>query len=427
MILVLGTTLAHAFCGTFVGGDGALLSNSASQVILAREGTRTTMTLAMDYQGDLTEFALLLPVPEVLLAEDVSSPDVRLLTDIDTYSMPREVAYTCDDIVSTSFSSIGCGSTFGCTASSDYSAGAFDTGMGESASGTVSVESSFSVAGYEFVVLSAEESAGLEAWLDENGYALPAGGEAILQEYIDAGSYFLAAKVSLAAVDANVKQWLPPIQVRYEAESWSLPIRIGTISATGEQEVIIYAIDALESGEVGIANYPQVAVEDECMRPDDTELGTYYNDQMDAAFAGEAGWMIEYSWEMATVETSVGYHCDPCTSVTGIPQEDLWALGMESYPAHLTRMRVRYTPEQATADLALFESGITGVTDQIRYIQANTNLEDLYPVCGEGFRDNPGTCLNPERSSLLGISAFAPLGILGGLTSFALLRRRSRA
>ncbi len=38
----------------------------------------------------------------------------------------------------------------------------------------MTVESSFSKAGYTFVVLSAEESSGLQGWLDENGYAHPA-------------------------------------------------------------------------------------------------------------------------------------------------------------------------------------------------------------------------------------------------------------
>ncbi len=422
MILLLSAA-AHAFCGTFVGGDGSLLTNHASQVVLAHEEGQTTMTLAMDYTGDLTEFALILPVPEVLTADDVTSPDPQLLEDLDTYSMPREAAYTCDDIVSTSFSTLGCASSFGCQA--DNSLSGFDTGgIGDAAAGSVSVESSFSVAGYEFVVLSAEESADLELWLDNNGYALPAGGEAVLQEYIDAGAYFLAAKVSLTEAAPGERQWLPPIQIRYAAETWSLPIRIGTISADGPQEVIVYALDPQEEGEVGIANYPQVELEDECMRPDDSDLGTYYADQLDAAFGGKAGWLVEYSWELETVAGGNGYHCDPCTTVIGIPEDQVHSLGLESYPAHLTRLRLRYSPEEATQDVALFSSGITGVTSQIRYIQANHDLEDLYPVCGEGFVEDPGTCFTPERVPLFGVGAAAPLGVIGALAGLTALRRR---
>ena len=170
MTLILLVAQAHAFCGTFVGGDGALLTNSASQVVLAREGTRTTLTLAMDYQGDLSEFALLIPVPEVLDAADVTSPEGRLLTDIDTYSMPREVAYACSDVVSKEFRSLGCGGLLGGCSSPDGGMYMDSGELGESSADTVSVESAFSLAGYEFVVLSAEESAGLETWLDDNGY-----------------------------------------------------------------------------------------------------------------------------------------------------------------------------------------------------------------------------------------------------------------
>ncbi|MES2639607.1 MAG: DUF2330 domain-containing protein [Myxococcota bacterium] len=307
---------AHAFCGTFVGSDGSTLTNSASQVVLARDGTRTTMTLAMDYEGDLAEFALVLPVPSVLGAEDVAVVDEDLLARVDEWSMPREVAYTCDDLVSVDHEFSGCGMTLGCASSKDDKAGDWDTA--DVAAGSVSVESTFSEAGYDFVVLSAEASSGLLVWLEENGYSLPAGGEDVLQEYIDAGSYFLAARVSLDATGEG-NRWLPPIQISYESEAWSLPIRIGTISADGPQEVIVYALNSYEKGEAGISNYPEVEVEDECMRPDSAELGPYYQQSLDEAFAPGAGWLVEYSWDLTA-------NCDPCTTSQGLTPDELSAL-----------------------------------------------------------------------------------------------------
>ncbi|MSQ00897.1 MAG: DUF2330 domain-containing protein [Myxococcales bacterium] len=80
---------AQAICGTFVGGDGALLANTESRAVLANEGTHTTLTLAMDYRGDAADFALIRPVPEVLTAESVSAVDQRLITRIDAWSVPR--------------------------------------------------------------------------------------------------------------------------------------------------------------------------------------------------------------------------------------------------------------------------------------------------------------------------------------------------
>lgn len=408
---------AHAFCGTFVGGDGALLANTQSRVVLANDGLVTTLTFAVDYQGAAAEFAMLLPVPQVLGPEDVGTVPAELLTRIDEWSTPREVAYTCDDVVSSSINTGGCGFALGCAAESALDGAVGDEGA--TADGSVTVEASFSEAGYEFVVLSAEESAGLQTWLDDNGYALPAGGDAVLQEYIDAGVYFLAAKVALAAADGEV-QWLPPIQLRYESSTWSLPIRIGTISAEGTQEVTVFALGDSAQGEVAIANYPEVTVEDECMRPDAANLGEYYRGRLDEAFAGQAGWIQEYSWDLTA-------NCDPCTSAQGLTPEELEQLGLMDYHGHLSRMRLRYTPEQATADLALYSSGVLGGAEQIRFIQYAETLEATFPICGEGMVADPaGTCLGEDRIAVLGIAAWSPLGLLGaGALVYTLRRRRA--
>lgn len=406
---------AHAFCGTFVGSDGSTLTNSASQVVLARDGTRTTLTLAMDYTGDLAEFALVLPVPSVLGAEDVAVVDAELLARVDQWSMPREVAYTCEDLVSADHSFSGCGTVLGCATDSKLSDKAWDTAA--FAADAVSVESSFSEAGYDFVVLSAEASSGLLAWLDENGYSLPAGGEDVLQEYIDAGSYFLAARVSLDATGEG-NRWLPPIQLTYESDAWSLPIRIGTISADGPQEVIVYALNREDDGEAAISNYPQVEVEDECMRPDSAELGPYYQQRLDEAFAPGAGWLVEYSWDLTA-------NCDPCTTSQGLTPDELAALGLEDYHGHLTRLRMHYTPEQATQDLQLYNTNRPGVAEQIRFIRYAEELEYLFPICGEGFRDDPGTCLSEDRAAVTGCNVPAvPVGGLSALAALLLARRR---
>src|SRR5262245_46207194 len=49
---------ASAFCGFYVGKADASLFNEASQVILARDGRRTTLSMMNDYKGELTDFAL---------------------------------------------------------------------------------------------------------------------------------------------------------------------------------------------------------------------------------------------------------------------------------------------------------------------------------------------------------------------------------
>ena len=70
---------SHAFCGTYVGQAGAGLYNQASQVVMVRQGLRTTLTLANDFEGDLEDFVLVVPVPLVLAEEDVDVVDPEII------------------------------------------------------------------------------------------------------------------------------------------------------------------------------------------------------------------------------------------------------------------------------------------------------------------------------------------------------------
>ena len=53
----------YAFCGFYVSQADASLFNKASQVVIARDGKRTVLTMANDYQGNVKDFALVVPVP----------------------------------------------------------------------------------------------------------------------------------------------------------------------------------------------------------------------------------------------------------------------------------------------------------------------------------------------------------------------------
>src|SRR6266852_8117014 len=88
---------AHAFCGFFVGKADAQLFNKSSQVALVRDGDRTVLTMSNDYQGPLSEFALVVPVPSVLTREQIHIGDRKLLERLDAYSSPRLVEYTDPD------------------------------------------------------------------------------------------------------------------------------------------------------------------------------------------------------------------------------------------------------------------------------------------------------------------------------------------
>lgn len=66
---------AAAFCGFYVFRAGSTLFNKASQVVLARDGDRTVLTMANDFRGDPREFAMVVPVPTAITREPIHVAD----------------------------------------------------------------------------------------------------------------------------------------------------------------------------------------------------------------------------------------------------------------------------------------------------------------------------------------------------------------
>src|SRR5262252_9056317 len=84
---------AQAFCGFYVGKADAKLFNEASQVIMAHDGERTVISMRNDFQGELTDFALVVPVPAVLQKSQIHVGDPKIFERIDAYSAPRLEEY----------------------------------------------------------------------------------------------------------------------------------------------------------------------------------------------------------------------------------------------------------------------------------------------------------------------------------------------
>src|SRR5436190_24299005 len=84
---------AQAFCGFYVGKADATLFNEASQVLMVRDGDRTVISMQNDYKGDLKEFALVVPVPQVLQRGQINVGERKIFDRIDAYSAPRLAEY----------------------------------------------------------------------------------------------------------------------------------------------------------------------------------------------------------------------------------------------------------------------------------------------------------------------------------------------
>ena len=436
LTFALCPTAAFGFCGTYVGDGASTLQNRTSQIVLVRQADQTTLTLSSDYSGDAESFGLLIPVPPALVAEDISLVDPQWIQDIETYTNPRLVSYTCEDFdgweppeqraaLGVSMPGAMMLSAMAC-ADQGYSTSGDWWGDPMASESTVEVEAEIAVGEYDVVLLTAEESSDLLRWLNLNGYVIDQVAEAMLQEYIDAGSAFLAAKINLERVSLDEELRLSPLRLRYTSEAVSLPLRLGTLNSTGVQDLVLHVISEIYDGAWGISNYDEARLDDECMSKElgDGSFSPFYDDVLTSSLApsadGSATWLLEYAWSVSPG----GPHCDPCPPESldiPVPEEtmaglgfewdeswDSWSGGLPSFT--ISRLRMRYSPDQINEDLMLYSMGYVENT-QVRYIRYDEVLEAQLPVCGEGM------VTDPERVCQFGVKPSVWTGIAPALPS----------
>src|SRR6478672_5625442 len=263
-MLAWSTPSIVAFCGFYVAKADTKLFNKASQVVLVRDGDRTVMTMANDFEGEPKEFAVVIPVPTFLKREQIHVGEKALIDHLDAYSAPRLVEY---------FDRNPCEIrpvTEALRMSAAASPTAQDAMQLAKARG-VTIEASYTIGEYDILILSAQQSTGLETWLRENGYRIPPGASSVIASYLKQNMRFFVARVNLAEQARLGFTYLRPLQVAYESPKFMLPIRLGTVNANGPQELFVYALT--RKGRVETTNYRTTRL------PSDLELPVYLKDQ----------------------------------------------------------------------------------------------------------------------------------------------------
>ncbi len=84
---------AHAFCGFYVAKADTKIFNQASKVVLVRKDDKTVLTMVNDFQGDVKDFAVVIPVPTFLEKDQIHVGNQATVDHLDAYSAPRLVEY----------------------------------------------------------------------------------------------------------------------------------------------------------------------------------------------------------------------------------------------------------------------------------------------------------------------------------------------
>ena len=308
--MLIGISSANAFCGFYVAKADTKLFNEASKVVIARDGDRTVITMANDYQGDVKDFAMVIPVPTVLEKEQIHITENKIIDHLDAYTAPRLVEYfdgnpcqmnrymtksTASPMMEMSMDSVS-------GAASPKSLG-------------VTIEAEYTVGEYDIMLLSAKQSGGLETWLKQEGYKIPDGASKVLGSYIKQDMKFFVAKVNLKEQAKLGNQYLRPISVAFESPKFMLPIRLGTVNSKGTQELFIFTLT--KKGKVETTNYRTTKIPSNMDIPTyvKEEFSSFYPAMFDTAVKKEGmkTVFLEYAWDMGW--------CDPCAADPLTPAE----------------------------------------------------------------------------------------------------------
>ena len=340
---------AAAFCGFYVGGADSNLVNTATQVVMMRQGTTTVLSLQNDYQGPPKDFALVVPVPVVVTQSQVKTLPHDIFARVDRLAAPRLVEYWEQDPCWQPNALDGSGMAFGVGGM-----GLRGTGSGGAGGFGVTVEAQFAVGEYEIVVLGAKEAAGLDAWLRKNGYAIPAKAPALLAPYVAQGMKFFVAKVNPRKVRfEGGRALLSPLRISYESKDFRLPVRLGLINSSGAQDLIVHVL--AREQRYAAANYPNVTIPTnlDVVEGVRDRFSEFYAALFDQTLAKHPGAVVtEYAWQSSK--------CDPCPGPV-LSSSDLFTLGADVLP-DATEMGYTVKPSKAVIRGSLDRALIRRVT-----------------------------------------------------------------
>ncbi len=418
-LLIIGAVIAispilFSFCGFYVSKADGSLKNKTSQVILVRDGNKTSITMYNDFKGDTKDFAMVVPVPVVLQKDDIKVVDQSIFQRLNDYSAPRLVEYwdqnPCNNYEKMEDQAMAKSSLNEVVVTGYGSAKRKDLG--------VKVEAKYLIGEYDILILSAKESGGLKEWLISNGYKIPEGAEEVLNPYIKSNLKFFVVKVNEKEKQKLNNNFLRPIQISFNSPKFMLPIRLGMANADGDQDLIVYAFT--RKGRIECTNYRNVNIVTGNNVPlfVQKNFGAFYGNlfthQWDIEDKSVA--FLEYAWDVSPQNY---YHCDPCIA-TAPSQQDLvqsgvWWLGGKDWSdysdvdndepdnssknVHFTRLHFRYNRRSFAQDL-MFQVTPNTEIFQARYVITHPATGDFTCDAGKKYLQDLKTRRKKELREL---------------------------
>ena len=399
------TSIAQGFCGFYVATVDQPLVNRASRVVLVHQDGHTIVTMASDVHGDPKQFALVVPVPTVIHREQVRIVKPETVEHLADYTKPRLVQYFDDD---------PCAAIDRRMYSAVPAPVSAAMPMMLRKNDSVRVEAAFSVEEYDIKVLAAADSDGLIIWLNRNGYRMPDAAGTVIGSYLRQHMHFFVAKVNLDRMKNNDTGFLRPIRVAYDTPKFMLPIRLGTVNASGPQDMIVLALT--QTGRVDVTNYRTVRMPSGVNIPEyvGEKFGAFYDTVFERQMkdADSSAVFLEYAWPIAG---NTGL-CDPCSTIP-MSEDELGEIGMTARAndrygvasGFVTRLHVRYDAAHFPEDLQFQETPDTENFQSRFVIQVASKLRSMDSCsAGRAYRKTLHERWKAENATLARLTGWDP-------------------
>jgi hypothetical protein len=334
-----------------MAGSGTEKVHTTQVVIMQKDGM-SAVTLMTDYQGPLSSFAIVFPVPEDVDAADVVTLKREYVDRVDLVSAPRFAEFwemdPCDPGPAQQTWERNM------TASADTAfMGVMQTDPAKKVEKELLLDVAAKTKEGEFKEVSVGSAEEIRAWLSAKKYTLPPGAEAAFRDY----PRFAALDVNTSRIEliGGDRGQLSPVRFVTESTYSSLPARFGLSSIGKGHELLVYA---MSDQRLQVENYPTKPVPTNLSLDFKVKerMGEYFTALQDIFLAKNPGtFWAEYAFSTADCGK-------PCPTEPLLPHE-LLSLGGDAFEAKLTEEVRRPEPPEPTAeDLAKRDASVEGKT-----------------------------------------------------------------
>ncbi len=391
-LVLLGATALSAFvltsndaqaCGGCFPPEGEQQSVVTDhRMILSVSKTQTTLYDQIQYTGNPSEFAWVLPISgtvEVGLSADTLFGALHNLSAVVVQEPPRN----CPPPPNCGYEESAANDAFG-------SGG---TSADASAPPGVEVIKKEVVGPYETVQLKSDDPSALDTWLAQNKFNVPDDIKPVIAQYVGEKFNFLALKLKPGAGVSSMR----PVRVTTQGASAVLPLRMVAAGTGANVGVTLWVIG---EGRYEPQNFPWFVIKNEDLTWDWASGSSDYKDIRAARASVQSGktWEIETSEpvnraQIQNIVRGLGQVNQqiqdylPITDDQGnttktadqVREEDLKMAfeGIASGEEHLTRMRADLSRPALAVDLLMQESADQTTVENIRIPQ----LEKGQPLC----------------------------------------------